>query len=53
MEKLINVDNNWDGEVQCLEVMGLVSFRKKMLQQQLCKGLEILKAASWSYWCGE
>ena len=36
MEKLLNVENDWDGEVDCPEVMGpVVSFRKKRLQQLL------------------
>ena len=37
MEKLLNVENDWDGEVDCPEVMGapIVSFRKKRLQQLL------------------
>ena len=33
MEKLLNVENDWDGEVDCPEVMDpIVSFRKKRLQ---------------------
>ena len=36
MEKLLNVENDWDGEVDCPEVMGpVVSFQKKRLQQLL------------------
>ena len=36
MEKLLNVENDWDGEVDCPEVMGpIVSFRKKRLLQLL------------------
>ena len=36
IEKLLNVENDWDGEVDCPEVMGpIVSFRKKRLQQLL------------------
>ena len=36
MEKLLNVENDWDGEMDCPEVMGpVVSFRKKRLQQVL------------------
>ena len=38
MEKPLNVENDWDGEVDCPEVMGhccLFSFRKKRLQQLL------------------
>ena len=35
-KKLLNVENDWDGEVDCPEVMGpIVSFRKKRLQQLL------------------
>ena len=34
MEKLLNVENEWDGEVDCPEVMGPL-FRKKRLQQLL------------------
>ena len=35
LEKLLNVGNDWDGEVDCLEVMGpVVSFVMKRLQQQ-------------------
>ena len=34
MEKLLNVENDWDGEVDCPEVIGpVVSFQKKRLQQ--------------------
>ena len=34
MEKFINVENDWDGEVDCPEVMGpVVSFWKKRSQQ--------------------
>ena len=34
MKKLLNVENDWDGDVDCPEVMGpVVSFRKKRLQQ--------------------
>ena len=33
MEKLLNVENDWDGEVDCPEVMGsCCSFRRKRLQ---------------------
>ena len=36
MEKLLNVENDLDGNVDCHEVMGtVVSFRKKRLQQLL------------------
>ena len=36
MEKLLNVENDWDGEVDYLEVMGpIVSFRKKRLLRLL------------------
>ena len=36
MEKLLNVENDWDGEVDCPGVMGpIVSFRKKRFQQLL------------------
>ena len=34
MEKLLNVENDWDGEVDCPEGP-VVSFRKKRLQQLL------------------
>ena len=36
IEKLLNVENDWDGEVDCPEVMGpIVSFRKKRLLRLL------------------
>ena len=36
MEKLLNVENDRDGEVDCPQVMGpIVSFRKKRLLQLL------------------
>ena len=36
MEKLLNVENDWDGEVDCPEVWGsIVSFRKKRLLRLL------------------
>ena len=34
IEKLLNIENDWDGKVDCPEVMGpVVSFQKKRLQQ--------------------
>ena len=34
MEKLLNAENDWDGKVDCHEVLGpIVSFRKNRLQQ--------------------
>ena len=34
MAKLLNIENDWDGDVDCPEVIGLVvSFLKKRLQQ--------------------
>ena len=36
VEKLLNVENDWDGEVDFPEMMGpVVSFRKKRLQPRL------------------
>ena len=36
MKKYLNVENDWDGDVDCPEVMGpVVSFRRKRLQQLL------------------
>ena len=33
MERLINVENDWDGKVDCPEVIGpIVSFRKQLLK---------------------
>ena len=53
MEKLLNDENDWDGEVDCLRRWGsVVSFWKTMLQH-LSKNYYTLKKSSWSYWCGE
>ena len=49
MEKLLNVENDWDGEVDCHEVMGphcLIS------EEEVAAAIKGLKS-SWSYWCGE
>ena len=36
MEKLQNVENDWDSDVDCSDVMGpVISFQKKRLQQLL------------------
>ena len=51
MEKLLNVENDWDGEVDCPEVMGpcwLISEEGRAADQRI-KNLK----SSWSYWCGE
>ena len=45
MEKLLNVENGWDGDVDCSEVMGL---RCLILEEEVAsaiKGLKIRKAA--------
>ena len=50
MEKLLNVENDWDVEVDCPEVMGhIVSFRKKRLQQ-LLKDLKLKKQLVLLVW---
>ena len=51
MERLLNVENDWNGEVDCLEVMGLLSYfgRRGYSSYQRIKNWK----RSWSYWCGE
>ena len=45
MEKLLNVENDWDGEVVCLEVMGPDCLNSKEEVDMAIKGLRIGKAA--------
>ena len=50
MEKLLNVENDWDGEVDCPEVMGphcLIS------EEEVTAAIKGNWKSSWSYWCGE
>ena len=52
MEKLLNVEIDWDGEVDCPEVMGphcLIS------EEEVAAAIKGKKngESSWSYWCGE
>ena len=44
MEKLLNVENDWDGEVDCLEVMGPHCLISEEVAAAM-KGLKIGKAA--------
>ena len=52
MEKLLNVENDWDGELDCPEVMGplLSHFRRRG-----CSTYQRIKnwKSSLSYWCDE
>ena len=52
MEKLLNVENDWDGEVDCPEVMGPHCLISEEEVAAAIKGLKNWKS-SWSYWCGE
>ena len=45
MEKLLNVDNDWDGEVDCAEVMGPCCITSEEEVATAIKGLKIGKAA--------
>ena len=45
MEKLLNVDNDWDGEVDCPEVMGPNCLISKEEVEAAIRGLKIRKAA--------
>ena len=45
MEKLLNVENDWDGEVDCPEVMGPCCLISKEEVAAAIKGLKIGKAA--------
>ena len=46
MKKLLNVENDWDGEVDCLEVMGPHCLISEEEVAAAIKGLKIGKAAS-------
>ena len=45
MEKLLNVENDWDGEVDCPEVMGPHCLISEEEVEAAIKGLKIGKAA--------
>ena len=46
MEKLLNVENDWDGEVDCPEVMGPCYLISEKEVATTIKGLQIGKAAA-------
>ena len=43
MEKLLNVENDWDGDVNCHEMMGPCC----LISEEIKSGKKL------SYWCGE
>ena len=51
MEKLLNVENDCDGEVDCSEVMGPCC----LISEGGCSSYQRIKnwKSSWSYWCCE
>ena len=52
MEKFLNVENDRDGDVDCLEVMGPCCLISEEEVAAAIKGL-IIGNASWSYCCSE
>ena len=53
MEKLLNVENNWDGNVDYPEVLGPCCLISEEEVAAAIKGLKIGKAAGPTYWCSE
>ena len=52
MEKLINVENRWDDDVDCPEVMGPFCLISEEEVSAAIRRIKNLKT-SWSYWCSE
>ena len=51
MEKLLNVENDWDGEVDCPELMGPCCL---ILEEEVAAAIKDYKSeSSWSCWGGE
>ena len=52
MEKLLNIENDWDGEVDCPEMMWPCCLISEEEVSSAIKGIENRKS-NWSYWCSE
>ena len=52
METLLNIENDWDGDVDCSEVMGHCCLISEEEVASAIKRFKIWKS-SWSYWCSE